>query len=146
MATSHDVYRQGLLGLADGDIDWDGATNIAAILLTAAHTPDLTTHSTFGDVSAHHVDDADYDPQAVTTRAVALDNGVVQYTADDVVFGTEVTISAQYMAFVVGDPANLQAGDRLISLHDFGEERSSTNATFRVNAPANGWFTLTEAS
>jgi len=146
MATNHELYQDGLLGLADGDIDWNGAANFAAVLLTATYTPDLSTHSTYADLT-NEVTDADYSAQAITARDITLDAGDVQYAGSDVVFGSDVTIEAAYMAFVQGDPEALGATDRLVSLHTLsdGDNVSSTNSEFRVNAPANGWFRLSEA-
>jgi hypothetical protein len=145
MATTHDVYTNGLLALADGTVDWKNDTNIAAVLLKAAYEPNLGTHSTYSNVSANIVDDAGYVNQAVGTRNVELSGSDVDYTSDDVIYGTDVTIAAQYMVFVKGDPADLQAGDRLISLHDFSETKSSTNSTFRVNMDGR-WFRLSVAT
>ena len=152
MATTHEAYVNGVLGLADGDIDWSGAANVAAVLLTVDYAPDLSTHSTYADLT-NEVTDADYSPVAVTTRAVDLRDGAlpVDYRADDVDFGTNVSIAAAYMAFVQGDPAALDAGDRLISLHTLNDDEgaqtvSSTNSEFRVNEPTNGWFGLNTTS
>lgn len=142
MAT-HNVYESGLLGLADGAIDWDDAPDMAAVLLGPGYTPNLSGHSTYGDLT-NEITDADYDAQAVGNRDIALNNGDVDYTSDDVEFGSDVSIAAQYMVFVQGDPSNLQSTDPLVSVHDFGEEVSSTNSEFRVNMQSY-WFRLSVA-
>ena len=140
MAITHDIYDSGLLGLADGSIDWDDASDVAAVLLDDSYSPDLSVHSTYGDLSGE-IDDADYSPQAVTGRAITLNGGSVDYTSDDVVFGSDVSIGARYIVFVQGDPSNLSSGDPLISVQDFGEMVSSTNAEYRVNMDGY-WFRL----
>lgn len=144
MATNHELYQQGLLGLADGAVSWTG--DVAAVLLTEAYAPDLAAHSTYADLT-NEVTDAGYAAQGVPARGVTLSGGDVEYGGGDVVFGEDVTIEAAYMAFVAGDPAALGAGDRLISLHTLsnGGSVGSTNSEFRVNAPANGWLRLSEA-
>jgi len=151
MATTHEMYVNGVLGFADGDIDWGGATNVAAVLLTDGYTPDLGSHSTYSDLT-NEVSDADYDPAAVANRSVALRAGdlPVDYRSDDVDFGSDVSIAAAYMVFVQGDPSNLGASDRIISIHTLNDDGgaqmvSSTNSEFRVNEPTNGWFGLNTA-
>ena len=148
MATIHDPYVNGVLGLADGDIDWAGAANVAAVLLTVDYTPDLSTHSTYSDLT-NEVTDADYSPALVDNRTIDLRNSdlPVDYRSDDIDFGSDVSIEAAYMVFVQGDPENLQAGDRLISVHTLNDDNgaqsvSSTNSEFRINEPDNGWFGL----
>lgn len=150
MALIHEAYKNGVLGLADGSIQWSNAVNVAAVLLDGTYTKNLDTHSTYGDISASEVTDADYSPVAVTTRTVSLDAGnyPVQYNSDQVDFGSSVTIAAYYMVFVMGDPTNLLAGDRIVSIHTFNDdagvaqEVSSTNSDFKVNPSTNGWFGL----
>lgn len=149
MATTHSIYDNALLGLADGSIRWGEDTHIAAVLLTGDYSPDLETHSTYADLKDHEAEDSDYDPVAVEGRDVTLtedgdDNSVVDYTSDDVVFASQGSMSGRYVAFVQGDPDNLSDSDKLISVHDFGEEVSSTNSEFRLNMQGY-WFRLQRA-
>lgn len=143
MAVTHSVYEQGHLGMMDGSIDWDGATNIAAVLLTGTYTPDLNTHSTYADLT-NEVADSDYSPVAITARSISNDAGIIRFRGSNADFGTNVSITAQYMVFIQGDPTALTSTDRIISLHDFGQSESSVNSDFRIEEPTNGWFASTE--
>ena len=152
MALVHEVYKNGVLGLANGDIEWENATSMAAVLLDGTYTKNLDTHSTYGDISSAEIDDEDYAPATVGSRTVSLNAGEypVQYDSDQVDFGADVSIAAYYMVFVQGDPTNLAAGDRIVSIHTFNDdggaqEVSSTNSDFKVNPSVNGWFGLSPA-
>lgn len=139
----HSSYDNGKLGLANCSIDWANDANFAAVLLGDSYTPDLSTHSTYGDLT-DEITDTDYSPVAVANRAVTLEgDGSISYTSDPVSFGTDVSISARYMVFVNGDPSNLQAGDAILSLHDFEEVKSSTNSEFSIQQDGS-WFSLSE--
>lgn len=141
MAVTHDMYQQALLGIGDGSVDWKGGL-VTAILLDDTYTPDLAAHGTLEDVSTHQIEDPDYAPVAVGNRDVVLNAGMVDFTSDDVSFGTEVSIAARYVVFVQGDAANLGSTDRLISVQDLGDMKSSTNSHFRLDMSGGYWFRL----
>lgn len=138
MATTHELYDSGFLNLLDGTVQWDEDT-ITAVILSSDYSKDLSSHSTYGDVSGDEIDDDDYSPVEVTNKDISLSDGNVTYTSDDIDFGSDVSISGQYIVFLQGDPASLSDSDPLISVHDLGEEKSSTNSDFRLNAPS-AWF------
>lgn len=150
MALQHEAYKNGVLGLANADIQWEKAVNVTAVLLDGSYTKNLDAHSTYGDISSAEITDVDYAPVPVNNRSVTLDGGnyPIQYNSDSVIYGDDVTISAYFMVFVVGDPLALAAGDRIISIHTFNEEAgvpqqvSSTNSDFKVNPSVGGWFGL----
>lgn len=138
-------YNTAFLALLDGSIEWDdGATNVAAILCTSSYAPALA-HATYADIT-NEVTDADYAPQAVTTRTTSRDGDEIQYKSDPVDFGAEVTIAAQYLILVQGDAASLQTTDPLIGYVDFGEAKSSTAAAFKFTPASSGWFHVTRAA
>lgn len=137
------LYNSGFLGLFDGSLDWDDLTNVAAVLLTSSYTPDLT-HSTYADLTDECAD-ADYTPQAVENRSTTRDGDYIVFDSDKVTFGSAVTISAQYLVLVAGDPASLQSADQLIGYVDFGETKSSDNAEFSFEPSSNGWCRVSRA-
>ena len=131
-------------GLFDGTIQWAAATHVAAILCTSTYDP-LLTHSTYADITneVETGEGHDYEPKAVATRTIARNGDDVEFKSDPVSFGAEVTIAAQYLVLIAGDPANLQTTDPLIGYVDFGETKSSTGAAFQFTPPASGWFAVT---
>ncbi len=139
------LYNSAFEGLFDGTINWATETNVAAVLCESGYDPSLT-HSTYADLT-HKVDvEGDYDPQEVgATRAIARDGDYVQFTSGAVEYGSSVTISAQYLVLVAGDPASLQDADKLIGYVDFGETRSSSNAEYSYTPPVTGWFRISRA-
>lgn len=140
----HQVYDNGFLGLLDGDIDWVTGP-VTAVLLSSAYTPNISTHSTYADLT-NEITDPDYAPVAIGSRAINLDGANVDYDGGNAEFGDPVTITARYMVFVAGTAGALAGTDRLISLHDIESDASSTNAVWRITAPAAGWFSVSRAA
>ena len=140
------LYNSAFEGLFDGTINWGTATHVAAILCTATYAPDLT-HATYSNITNEVAtgEGEDYEPKAVGNRAIARDGDYVQFTSDPANFGAEVTIAAQYLVLVVGDPANLLSTDPVIGYVDFGETKSSTSAPFTYTPAATGWFRVSRA-
>ncbi len=133
------LYNSAFEGLFDGTIGWVSETNVAAVLCESDYGPSLT-HSTYADLT-HEVDDeGDYDPQKVDNRSIARVDDEVQFDSDPVNYGIDVTISAQYLVLVAGDPADLEGTDKLIGYVDFGETKSSTSAPFTFTPADSGWF------
>ena len=125
-------------------LDWAGATHIAAVLCLDAHAPsDLV--STYSDLT-HECEDTDYSPKAVPNRTVVRSNDQIRYGSDRVDWGSNVTISGRYIYLIVGDPANLQAGDRIIGHVDLGETKSAVadtdNSSFAFTPATSGWWNV----
>ena len=125
-------------------LDWEGATNVAAILCTNSYSINAF-QGTYGDVT-HECTDADYDPEPVADRVVDRDSDRIRYRHARIDWGSNVTISARYIVFVVGDPANLQAGDRVIGVVDLGETKSAVadtdNSTFAFTPALTGLWNV----
>jgi len=116
------------------------SVDVAVALLSADYTPD-PTHSTWGDVSAHEIGDADYAQQSLPGASYGQASGTVTYDADPISFGDNVTITAKYAVFVRGTPGSLASGDTLIGYVDLDTSAtdatvSSKNSEFKVNSPS----------
>lgn len=149
-AGTFDVYSTAMQGFLNGDVTNLDAVAVTAILLDNTYTPDLDTHDTYSDVSAFELVGGDYVQIAVTTKAVNLVTGDVQFDSDPVTFANPGTITAaKYMVFVQGTAGALNPTDRLIAVEDLdsgGGTVSSTSGVFRVTPPASGWFTVSRAA
>lgn len=123
------------------DVDWVGATSVAAVLALSTWTPNRAGPMTYDDVDDHECADADYDPQAVTSRTISLASTRIRYDHAQVVFGAEVTITAKYLVYVLGNPASLGPTDRVIGYLDLvpaGGNAESVNAEFSYDPHASG--------
>lgn len=130
-----------------------GTTNFYAALLKGAYTP-AATHDQWGDVSAQVCTDADYNEVALAgadvlpTGAGLTTDATKNVDANDVDYGSTVTISAKYLVVVSGTPTTPGATDKLlgyVNLETTGtsaNEVSSTNGDFQVQWNANGLFTV----
>ena len=142
------LVDQGLLELNDGTQDW-ATDNHYLVLITDSHTPDASTEATLADISANEVADADYSPQDMTGESVTKSGGVVTFDADNVTFGSSVTITAKYAYVVVGTVAGKTGTDALVGYVDLdsgGGSVSSTSGSFAVNWNASGMWTEEQTS
>ncbi|MDN5937695.1 MAG: hypothetical protein L0H83_03450 [Salinisphaera sp.] len=126
--------------------NWESA-GFYAVLLDNAYTPS-DAHDTYSDVSANECTDTDYDQKDLTSEAITTTGADTYIDSADVSFGANVTISARYFAVLQGDAATPAATDELVFYVDLstgGGNVSSTNATFSVLAPTNGWIKVTHS-
>jgi hypothetical protein len=133
-------YNEFKESLAKADIDLNGDT-FKAVLLTSSYSPNVATDVNLSDISANIVADADYTEQTLTNVTVTESGGTVTFDADDISFGSSVTITAKYLAIYDDTVAN----DPLIVYVDLdtgGGSVSSTSSTFQVTINASGIFTL----
>lgn len=140
MATK--LYTQARLELANGTVDWDAA-NLYAVLVSSAYVYSAA-HSTYADVSASEIVDADYSPVDVAGATVAIvDTDDVLYDCNDISFGNPVTIDASggHLIILVGDEAAPLSTDRLLFARDMADPSSSTNSEFTVTTP-NGIYRI----
>ena len=118
-----------------------------AILLDVSYTPS-DAHSTYSDVSAAETTDVDYAPVALTGKTKSTVAGEARIDSDDLEFGTNVSISAAYVAVLKGTAAAPVAGDKLLFYGDLDTGSgnvSSTNSVFAARANANGWLGATHS-
>jgi len=135
------LYDNAKLLLLNGGLNMSSAT-ITAVLLGAGYTPSAA-HDTWSDASAQEIADSGYAEQAVSGQTVTLASGTVTVDSGDISFGTNVTLTAKYLALVLGTAGSLAGTDKLIGYCDLntgGGTVSSTAGAFSVNTP-NGLFT-----
>lgn len=142
-AGNFQLYNSGKLNSLNGQIDADTDT-LVMVLLAASYTPDAAAHSTYADISANEITDADYAPQVISNVAFSEASGVVTFNSDNVSFGTAVSIEAKYAAVVRRGSTSLASGDLLLGYVDLNTSDgsatvSSTNDNFAVNTP-NGYY------
>ena len=123
--------QEFLLRLARQEFDFLGGT-IRAALLTDAYTPNTATHRVWTDVSAHECADADYAPQTLSGKTLAIDgSGRTVFDAADVSFGAAVSIAARYEMLYLDGVTDYLMG--YFDLNDGGTGNvSSINSTFSV--------------
>lgn len=128
-------YNQGKLEVLDGTIAF-GTANLYAILVSSSYTYSAA-HTTYSDVSANEIGDADYSPVDIASATVALSGSDVVYDCEDITFGASVTIDASsgHLIVLQGDEAAPAAGDRLIFEFALGSGAASTNSEFTINTP-----------
>jgi hypothetical protein len=139
---SFTLYNSAKKDILDGTVDLDNDT-VTAVLATTDYVP-AATHDTYSDVT-NICADADYAPKTLTSPVFTESAGTVKFDADDVTYGTTVSIAARYIVLVRQAGASLAGTDRLIGymdLDDTGYNVRSTNSNFIVRWNANGLFQL----
>lgn len=140
--TLYNTGKEALLTDNANQITWASDT-IVAVLLGAGYTP-AATHSTWADVSAQHVTGTNYAPVALANKTSTRTAGTILWDCDDINFGSNVTVTAKYVAIVKRVGGSLTGTDQLIGYCDLENASgsatvSSTNSTFQVNT-TNGLF------
>jgi hypothetical protein len=134
--------KEALLTDNANQINWASDT-IVAVLLGAGYTPSLA-HTQYSDVSANVIADAGYAPVVLTGKTSVLSAGKILWDCADVSFGTNVSLTAKYVAFFKRAGGSLTGTDQYIGYGDLNDTNtsatvSSTNSTFAVNT-TNGLF------
>jgi hypothetical protein len=127
------AYNSGLLGLVNGSIAF-AMDPVYAALLTEAYVPDVE-HVLRSDVIANEVTDTGYAAKALTGKSVELIGIDVVYDSDDILFGTQVTISARWIVFIKGTVSSPTPDDKLIWYADPGLVLASEDAEFILRTP-----------
>ena len=141
----------------DATRQWDDSTSgsIYWVLATSSYTPS-DAHTTTTDVT--NKVGGDGAPIAATDLVITDTPGTANETYFQagaggtpgvVSFGTNVTITAQYLIAVQPTSAGSYSGttDKLIFYVaiDTGGDVSSTNGEFTINMPTSGWFKISQA-
>jgi len=137
---------------ANAGTQWDDATldSFAFILVKSTHTP-LDTDTTVADLGVAGTDwieTGDGAPIESTTRVVTQTGADTFYDSADANYGASVTVTAKYLVCIKGDKDLVLSTDKLIFWIDMetgGGSVSSTNSTFNLQAPTNGWFKTAQA-
>jgi len=137
MDKSMDLYLNGFHILQDGTVDWEDAPAITAVLLNKDYIPNLQ-HSTFEDISEYEIEG--YDRQLVINRERVYAGSNICYTSSLIDFGSATYITADFLAFVVGAPEEIDAYSLLIGNIPFRKSLTSVGTPFRCWPSELGWF------
>jgi hypothetical protein len=133
--TLYNTGKESLLTDNVNQIDWANDT-IVAVLLGTGYTPALT-HTVYSDMSANVIPDGGYAPVVLTGKTSVMSAGTILWDCADISFGTNVSLTAKYVAIVKRASGALVGTDRLIGYCDLnvggGLTVSSTNSTFQVS-------------
>ena len=139
-AGNYTFYNNFRDALAKADVDLNTNT-FKALLLTSAYTPNVATQSVLADITTNEVSDSDYARITLANVTVTQAGAVVTFDSDDLQYGTNVTITAKYVAIY----DDTSASDTLVVFADLdtnGGSVSSTSSTFQITNNASGIFTL----
>ena len=120
------------------------------VLASSAYTPNFV-HDDMTDVTGEIVA-GDGAPIDATTRTITVSGSPTRtrYNSDDANFGTSVTVTAKYLLCVKPDTPGSFVNDATTKLAWYVDlevaspdpgDPSSTASDFRINQPAEGWFT-----
>ena len=141
------VYGAAAEAIAKGTIDLDTNT-FRMVLVTATHTPNQATHSTWADMSADEVVGTGYTASGkLLTCTVNRSALVVTFDCDDQSWAAS-TITAKYAVIVKDADANgtIASTDAFLAYCDLetgGGSLSTTAGTFAITINASGVFTVT---
>ncbi len=143
MAISATIYTYFPLNCFNklvNDLDAAGTT-VKCALLTSSYTPSMQTHASWNDVSTYDVEGEGYTAggKALTSKTLTLSTDKITFDAVDVEW-TTATITARY-AFLYDDTETGATDKKAILLVDFGEDKSTVAATFKLVWSADGIFT-----
>lgn len=146
MAVSSYLYASAAQFIWDRskDIDWDTDT-IKVTLHTSSYTPDQDSHQDYADLTNELASGNGYTSggETLATKTVTLTNNVLKLDAADTTW-TSSTITARYA--VVRDASDgTAANEPLIGYVDFGEDKSTTNSTFKITWSSSGIVQATVA-
>ena len=141
------VYGSAAEAIAKGTIDLDTNT-FRMVLVTATHTPNQATHSTWADMSADEAVGTGYTASGkLLTCTVNRSALVVTFDCDDQSWAAS-TITAKYAVIVKDADANgtIASTDAFLAYCDLetgGGSLSTTAGTFAITINASGVFTVT---
>ena len=138
MAVTANIYGNFFNNSLNANIpDLEGVGNLECMLLDANHSFD-ETNNTVSNIVANEIADADYARQALTNVAVTQSTGTVNVDADDISFGTTVSISASHaVIYTVGTD---DTDSYLMFDINFGETQESVDGEFTLTLSDDGLF------
>lgn len=140
------LYESAIRDFFNGTRDWDTDTHYM-ILVDSTYTPNIATHTSYSDVSAHENTDPDYVRQDVASATVTIVGGEIINDAADVDFGTNLTITTRYAVILVGDEAGPLAGDPLVGymlLDNTPADLAISGTGLIIQWPSTGVFKVTQ--
>ncbi len=120
------------------------STSIRVALCTSSYTPDQATHSSFNDIT-NEITGTGYSAGgvALTNKTVTTATRVTTFDADDAQWANS-TLTARY-AIIYDDTTAGATNKKLIGYIDFGQDYSSSAATFALVFNSSGILTWTVA-
>lgn len=151
MAVTSKIYGKAILNAFGGEtagesvaIDYLSDT-IKVALCTSSYAVDQDTHEFFSDVT-NEVTGTGYTAGGATlankTLGYTAGTNVIKFDADDVTWTTS-TITARYA--VIYKSTGTSSTSPLLSYVDFGQNESTTAATFQITWDSAGLLTITPA-
>lgn len=141
--------HQGLLNKENGSIDFLTDT-IVGVLVDNAHTPSQANDDVYSDISGNECADGDYAPVVLSGKAITESGGVVKMDANQIDYGSTVTIGARYVYLARRAGGSLVAGDLILGYMDLNDGGSanvdSTNSDFKVDFHATNGIHLVDAT
>lgn len=135
------IYNSFKVKISDGNIDLDTDT-IKVALVTSSYTPDQDAHDFFDDIT-NEVVGTGYTAGGATLagKAVTQDNtnDLAKFDATDVTWST-ATITAR--GAVLYKSTGTDSTSPLIAYIDFGADKSSVAADFKIEWHSDGILTL----
>ena len=142
MAATAELYAQFFKNALNGNInDLEGADNLECMLLDANHS--FSEADQFvNDIVANEIADEDYSRQSLTgvsvTQGTDTNSNLINLDADNISFGTTVTISASYAVIY---HSKTDDTDSPVMFHvDFDGEQESVDGEFTLDVNDNGLY------
>ena len=143
MAVTAYWYGYGMAKALAKEVSWT-AGGIKAALCTSSYTPAQDTHDYFNDITNEVTGDG-YTAGGAALAAPTLTytgaTNVLKLDADDVSWAAS-TITARY-AIIYDATTGVAATSPLLLYVDFGQDYTTTGATFTITWSASGIATLT---
>lgn len=148
MAVTAKMYGKATLNAFNGTLNdiSSASTEIKVMLLSTAYAPNQDTHQSKADITGEVTGTA-YVAGGVTltNKALAYDAGTntIKFDADDVSW-LNSTITARYAVIYDNTPV-ADADKKLLAYVDFGENKVSSDGTFKILWHTDGIFKVTVA-
>jgi len=139
MTVTATPYGLAALALAKGEINL-ASDVLKLLLIDADYTPNIDTHATTADLGTNEITGEGYTAggQAITNLALTYDTtGNTVILTGDPVEWTEATFTSVRYAVI-----NDTAANKLLGYIDFGENKTSSGAAFKVKWSADGILNL----
>jgi hypothetical protein len=137
------IYPSAKLSLANGTLNWTSTAFNVALLNTATYTYS-TAHNFFDDVLSGEVVADGYTHTGTVLVSQAITEspaGTAMFDAVDLTWPTSTITSGAAVIYLLRGGAH--SADDLVAYVDFGENKVSTAADFKVQWSATGVCTLT---
>ena len=140
MALSAYAYGNFSYNLTQNNINdlADAGTEIRCALLSDSYTPSQNIDDSWSDVSEHEIEGEGYNSggEEITNKSLEQIDGATIFDGDNPEW-TNTTLDARWAVFYDDTPTG-DTDKKLISYVDFGEVKSTSDATFRIEIDDDG--------